>query len=198
MAKRKRSSLAVASPTVDEPPAVVQPKARRTAVPLPSNTTKLPRRQSGRGGATTSTDPNVNPDIVDGVMAMRASPDGHEQPTGAAAALGSNGTGVSNGTVPAAASSKRKNKTAPVKVEHEDNTITPINGVKQNVTDPATTAGWPGDPGAVDDLDAENEDEGEVKEALSRPPPVNSEYLPLPWKGRLGYVRSALPSCMPS
>jgi hypothetical protein len=43
-----------------------------------------------------------------------------------------------------------------------------------------------GDPEDVDGL--EEEDEGEVKEALSRPPPVNSEYLPLPWKGRLGYV----------
>jgi UV DNA damage endonuclease len=32
-------------------------------------------------------------------------------------------------------------------------------------------------------LDAE-----ELKEALGRPPPVNSSYLPLPWKGRLGYV----------
>lgn len=29
----------------------------------------------------------------------------------------------------------------------------------------------------------------EVKAALSRPAPVNSDYLPLPWKGRLGYVR---------
>lgn len=28
----------------------------------------------------------------------------------------------------------------------------------------------------------------EVKEAIVRPPPVNSSYLPLPWKGRLGYV----------
>jgi UV DNA damage endonuclease len=32
-------------------------------------------------------------------------------------------------------------------------------------------------------------DEEEIKEVLSRPPPVNSDYLPLPWKGRLGYVR---------
>ncbi|PGH02890.1 UV damage endonuclease UvdE [Polytolypa hystricis UAMH7299] len=30
--------------------------------------------------------------------------------------------------------------------------------------------------------------EEEVKEAISRPPPVNSPYLPLPWKGRLGYA----------
>ncbi|KAE8379606.1 UV-endonuclease UvdE-domain-containing protein [Aspergillus bertholletiae] len=28
----------------------------------------------------------------------------------------------------------------------------------------------------------------ELQEALSRPPPVNSSYLPLPWKGRLGYA----------
>ncbi|KAL8931141.1 MAG: hypothetical protein Q9208_000245 [Pyrenodesmia sp. 3 TL-2023] len=35
----------------------------------------------------------------------------------------------------------------------------------------------------------EEADEEEVKEALSRPPPVNSDYLPLPWKGRrLGYA----------
>jgi len=31
-------------------------------------------------------------------------------------------------------------------------------------------------------------DEEEVREALSGPPPVHSAYLPLPWKGRLGYV----------
>lgn len=31
-------------------------------------------------------------------------------------------------------------------------------------------------------------DEKELKDTLSQPPPVNSSYLPLPWKGRLGYV----------
>jgi hypothetical protein len=41
------------------------------------------------------------------------------------------------------------------------------------------------DPEANTDIPANEE---EVKEALSRPPPVNSDYLPLPWKGRLGYV----------
>ena len=34
----------------------------------------------------------------------------------------------------------------------------------------------------------EEADEEEIQAALSRPPPVNSDYLPLPWKGRLGYV----------
>jgi hypothetical protein len=30
----------------------------------------------------------------------------------------------------------------------------------------------------------------EEKEALQRPPEVNSDYVPIPWKGRLGYVRN--------
>lgn len=42
------------------------------------------------------------------------------------------------------------------------------------------------DPESDEDV---NVDPEELKEALSRPPPVNSDYLPLPWKGRLGYVR---------
>ncbi|EXJ74947.1 uncharacterized protein A1O5_01643 [Cladophialophora psammophila CBS 110553] len=41
------------------------------------------------------------------------------------------------------------------------------------------------DPEAEGDVEANPE---ELKEALSRPPPVNSSYLPLPWKGRLGYA----------
>lgn len=45
------------------------------------------------------------------------------------------------------------------------------------------------DPEAKDEEEA---DEEELQAALSRPPPVNSDYLPLPWKGRLGYV--SLPS----
>lgn len=41
------------------------------------------------------------------------------------------------------------------------------------------------DPESDEDIPLEPE---ELKEALGRPPPVNSSYLPLPWKGRLGYV----------
>jgi hypothetical protein len=41
------------------------------------------------------------------------------------------------------------------------------------------------DPESDEDIPVEAE---ELQEALGRPPPVNSSYLPLPWKGRLGYV----------
>lgn len=44
---------------------------------------------------------------------------------------------------------------------------------------------YDGDPEADGDQSADPE---ELREALSRPPPVNSSYLPLPWKGRLGYA----------
>lgn len=41
------------------------------------------------------------------------------------------------------------------------------------------------DPESDEEVPVEAE---ELKDALGRPPPVNSNYLPLPWKGRLGYV----------
>ncbi|KAL4806743.1 UV-endonuclease UvdE-domain-containing protein [Aspergillus unguis] len=41
------------------------------------------------------------------------------------------------------------------------------------------------DPESDDDVPVEAE---ELQEALARAPPVNSSYLPLPWKGRLGYA----------
>jgi UV DNA damage endonuclease len=39
---------------------------------------------------------------------------------------------------------------------------------------------------------APEEDVDVIKKEAGRPPPVNSDYLPLPWKGRLGYVRIPL------
>lgn len=41
------------------------------------------------------------------------------------------------------------------------------------------------DPESDEDVPAAVE---EVEEALTRPPPVNSDYVPVPWKGRLGYA----------
>ncbi|KAF2847159.1 UV-endonuclease UvdE [Plenodomus tracheiphilus IPT5] len=220
MAKRKRSSVAGAAPTTDEAPVVDRTKMCRPAVPLPANVTQPPRRQSSRGGAPATTDPNLNPDIVDGVTALRASPDGHEDggleshlkppvangaangasaaadaTTGVNALLSNGDTSVTNGAVPTPAATtgkgKRKKAGAPhVKAEADEANIgaVQVKGITANVTGPAENTGIPGDPEAAERLDEEHEDEAEFKEALSRPPPVNSEYLPLPWKGRLGYA----------
>lgn len=46
------------------------------------------------------------------------------------------------------------------------------------------------DPEA-DEPEGEKEDVETEKKEAARPPPVNSDYLPLPWKGRLGYVSNA-------
>jgi UV DNA damage endonuclease len=42
------------------------------------------------------------------------------------------------------------------------------------------------DAGPAEDVDV-------MKKEAARPPPVNSGYLPLPWKGRLGYVSTPSP-----
>ncbi|OAL56501.1 UV-endonuclease UvdE [Pyrenochaeta sp. DS3sAY3a] len=206
MAKRKRSTAAAATPTADEPPSSDRLKMRRTDVPLPPQTTKPARRQSARGGTAATTNPNQNPDIVDGVTARLASPDGHEC-TGseshltppavngsAATKTPSTGTGgevVSNAPrarLDTSAPTTKSNKTkASVRHVTESN-IGAVNSVQKNVTGPAAVGGDPVDPEAAEGLDEGMEDEAEVRQALSRPPPVNSEYLPLPWKGRLGYA----------
>ncbi|KAI1773006.1 UV-endonuclease UvdE [Hypoxylon cercidicola] len=48
--------------------------------------------------------------------------------------------------------------------------------------------GEPGDREEGGDMPMEDTDANCMKQEGARPPPVNSEYLPLPWKGRLGYA----------
>src|SRR4051812_24720233 len=75
MAKRKRSTVAV--PSESSTPGL--PQIPHTPVPLPANVTGLqtkpPRRQQLRGRSSAATNPNINPDVLDGVTALRASPD---------------------------------------------------------------------------------------------------------------------------
>ncbi|MCJ1426779.1 UV-damage endonuclease [Sticta canariensis] len=74
-------------------------------------------------------------------------------------------------------------------------------GVKSGITDKRTDVGTTVQVTKIKQqsakgylfLDPEAEgdeaaDEEEIQAALSRPPPVNSDYLPLPWRGRLGYA----------
>lgn len=47
--------------------------------------------------------------------------------------------------------------------------------------------------GEEDEDDFMPGDEADEEGEVVRPPAVNDDYVPLPWKGRLGYVRSPLP-----
>lgn len=87
---------------------------------------------------------------------------------------------------------KRKRGAAQhVKVDSAEMDSTTVNAVDDKDT-PSSGDALRRDVGVTGDAEAEEElgedEEDEVREALARPPPVNSDYLPLPWKGRLGYV----------
>ncbi|KAL1606749.1 hypothetical protein SLS60_004156 [Paraconiothyrium brasiliense] len=239
---------------------------QQTRVPLPANVAHLQdaaephppaptRRQSARNiSSHASTNPNANPDVVDGITALRASPDSVElasvgdvaltpgretssggavdiAPTDATAAAPDAHTEHGSIDVPAEAhgqsqgvSSKRSRRpkngsaseapapaseTAPPGVpeqppgkykrkrgvnEHVKVDSAAVNGTINAGSTTATASSGPAvekDVGVTGDPEAGEEaveGEDEVKEALSRPPPVNSDYLPLPWKGRIGYA----------
>ena len=74
-----------------------------------------------------------------------------------------------------------------VKLESGDSVNSPSeeNAVKAQARPSELPEDVPPDPESDEDVPVQAE---ELQEALSRPPPVNSSYLPLPWKGRLGYV----------
>ncbi|KAF2741030.1 UV-endonuclease UvdE [Polyplosphaeria fusca] len=219
MAKRKRSTAAVSesSSIPDIPP------RRRTEVPPPAN---VARRHPPRGAI--SANPNANPDILDGIDALRASPDGGEDaqalkprrvkarktgskvdtPTvdaayastearaGTSAAITQESlSGLGGGAErhPIANSTDAPDLPQPSKNKRRE---TASQHVKVEPTESEATAnardsglvGVTGDPNLDEGPDGENDDDAEVQEASTRPPPVNSDYLPLPWKGRLGYA----------
>ena len=148
-----------------------------------------------------SMNPDVNANVLDGPQALRASPDADgEQMNVAEAGMDAQKQIKEEDPPPAglapidekepkskkALKSKAKKGAAKdIKTEAVDETP-PVKPSKSAI--PAKEPQFL-DPEAEGDEEA---DEAEIKEALSRPPPVNSDYLPLPWKGRLGYVSNCL------
>ena len=130
----------------------------------PSAPSQLQRRSSTRktsqpAPAPIDPNPDTNPNIEDGKSALRSSPD--------AEAISTGGKGKR---------AKRVVEPATPKVKQE-----PKSDQSELKATPKSTY----DPEAEDEEEA---DPQEIQEALSRPPAVNSSYLPLPWKGRLGYA----------
>lgn len=159
------------------------------------------RRASARAAAkiTESTNPQQNEEILDAPDALRASPDSDIDmritPGQVAKGDESDLSSLSEEAEPQPSPAKKKQRVAPAK---QDKAKPQVNGAVQaaNATTPKkapTKASANADEGMAGDPEAEDAengeaDEEELKQALSRPPPVNSDYLPLPWKGRIGYA----------
>jgi UV DNA damage endonuclease len=221
--KRKRSSVAAA------PPAIEAPTEPRESPILPPNTPAKPlltRRQSTRKGQkVVSTNPDGNPDILDGQTALRASPDADEKGEALevekvvpikppATPLRKNGTGKNvpkeendsdsplsdvGSPVPTPAAKKQK-KTPTKSAVAAKKASDEIKAFKaeQAAKKAASTTKIKKEEDIEDEWDKRQDPDGDeegpaedvdvLKLEAARPPPVNSDYLPLPWKGRLGYV----------
>lgn len=173
MAKRKRSSAADAEivPTPKTLPVNVASVASSMMPPEPIRRTSSRRASTQAAPADIDTNPDTNHKIEDAPDALRASPDAEEKPEGA---------------------TKKRRKTAGATKVKKEADETEVNGVVEKAPSPAPNKAAKKEDD-VDRADPEGEedeaaDPEELKEALSRPPPVNSSYLPLPWKGRIGYA----------
>ncbi|TVY89476.1 UV-damage endonuclease [Lachnellula willkommii] len=191
--KRKRSSVANTASAVKPPP---------------------PKRQASRRGKI-DTNPDHNADIVDGKTALRASPDADEkgesldvqkvaqEPPRIPAKT--NGVKEEDEDSPLsdletpAPPSIQKQKRSPTKssisAKKGSDEIKAFKAEQAAKKAAATKVKKEDDEDEWDkrvdpdgDEDGPAEDIDTLKNEAARPPPVNSDYLPLPWKGRLGYA----------
>ncbi|KAJ9658427.1 UV-damage endonuclease [Neophaeococcomyces mojaviensis] len=194
MAKRKRSAV-VEQPVAPSPPIVppdVVSIASKMVPPVPVRRTSSRRAQPPP--ADIDPNPQHNPNVIDAEEALRSSPDAEERELQVAknASLSKRlGRRVAAEKTPV----KKK-----IKVSDPDSSLSDLSDVEDISAAAATPARFLtqtkqafqkaddteiGDPEADGDEAADPE---ELRRAMSRPPAVNSSYLPLPWKGRLGYA----------
>lgn len=164
-----------------------------------TNTMAKTKKQRALSRASRNlTNPNKNQNVIDGPEALRASVDAEEvvglhtqneedQGTPSSAVKPMSDSSLSELSPMSSPSTTNHAILARSKARSGDDGINkestaPNEGHRyQPVKEPAYY-----NPEAEIDEEA---DEEEVQDALSRVPPVDSDYLPLPWKGRLGYVR---------
>lgn len=201
------------------------PMDESNGVAIPSST--IP---TGNGYPSTKfdTNPDRNPEVIDGQAALRASPDADEP----GEALDLAKAGSVPPITPVKGLGAKRRKTASKVKQESDSPLSDVNveavvvaSAKKGKKTPTKSSvsakkgadeikafiaqqkankveeskvkkeeaedEWDkrADPDGDDDGPAEDADV--VKLEASRPPPVNSDYLPLPWKGRLGYVSAA-------
>ena len=212
MAKRKRYSTAPVH-DIDLSTVPIPSPLYSDICPSPLKRRASQRTRARQRLAPVSTNPDENPEVLDGPEALRASPDAGErdermalEKVGSVAGTqvkekddevpsllngddsSSSLSEISEGMPPlrrkpAVARAKKPTEVQTVKAttRAKEHNIIPAAKVKTEVMKEPLFL----DPEAEGDEEA---DEEEIQAALSRPPPVNSNYLPLPWKGRLGYV----------
>ncbi|MCJ1333069.1 UV-damage endonuclease [Thelotrema lepadinum] len=211
---------------------MARPKRKSSTIAQDVNSQSMPppppaKRRAREKAVAASTNPAVNSEILDGVKALRASPDAEEESerfdvnkvgltkgqvkeeaedvpslvedAGSASPLSdlsdaeppppklAKKTGKAAKGGKAATSEKAAEPEKPAKNEKAAKSGKAVKSTK-DVSKPAPKKESKPE---MEDPEAEGEeeaDEVEIKEALSRPPPVHSDYLPLPWKGRIGYA----------
>jgi len=209
--KRKRSSMAAAS-TTNVPSAIDYPSI------LPPGVSKVksaaPKRQISRRVKVNS-NPDDNADIIDGKAALRASPDADEPGEGFDLGKVDNGISATNSAMKVEDASDSSlsdlnghtSIATPAKKLKRSPTKSSIAAKKGSDEIKAFRAQQAANKAAetklkkeqdADEWDSRQDPDGDeagpaedakvLKLEAARPPPVNSDYLPLPWKGRLGYV----------
>ena len=195
MGKAKRKSVASVAqvPQTSAVPTYIPPLAE--SIPPPPKRRASQRTQAAKVSPS-RTNPDTNADVLDGPEALRASPDAEEKDErldfGKVGVDASKQIKDEDNDVPSltggdsgSSLSEMSDMESPVKQASGKN-IPSSTKVKAEVMKRSKEPQFL-DPEAEGEEEA---DEEEIQAALSRPPPVNSDYLPLPWKGRLGYVSS--------
>lgn len=189
--KRKRSAAAAVELAVEH----ISPVSAIANVPP----IVKPRLVDEHATSRTVDNPSINGHVLNGANASRASP---ESPTNPAIAPDiDSDISLSDAPDDVEPSGKKKRAKGKTRARHagkskESEKDGDLNFVKAaGPAKAAPMATKTNGVGAVDDPEAESNEEAgeqEIAEALTRPPPVNSDYLPLPWKGRLGFVSCLL------
>lgn len=184
MAKRKRSCAAEATPL---PHSTIPHTASRSD--QSAQVQKASRRNPRQRKPPTIIDanPDTNKQVLDGQEALRASPD----------AQGDNIRFREEALIKEPRDETKAQPATPEPIitqDSSDSSLSELPDIPESpVTQPrinshaanASASSFLDPEADAGDLDADPE---ELSAALSRPPPVNSSYLPLPWKGRLGYA----------
>ena len=201
MAKRKSLSTATQGPALTTVPIHPPPFDDEPAPPPKRRASQ--RKVSQPKPNTGSTNPDKNANVLDAPEALRASPDGDETMNLAEAGMDvEKQVKEEDSDSPL---SEMEDVEEPLEQKKQESKAK-VNGVAAAAAKKGVK-GEPKKPAVVTkdkkeatkepqflDPEAEGDeeaDEEEIQAALSRPPPVNSDYLPLPWKGRLGYVSFA-------